>query len=191
MKPVDQTLFGDKIGNCYQACIASILEVPIEKVPNIHEHEEGPWVDIINRFLEPYAMMILPGIKAVWPFWIPENTYHIIGGKSPRGEFGHAVVGLCRKIIHDPHPSRAGLAGNHDDWHYDFLLARPERIAAIYRENADWKKSDPYQPDSDHEDNVMVPRYCQFCGKQEGYPHNESCLVNKTNAAPLGEKGDK
>lgn len=30
VKPVDQTLFGRPSGNCLPACVASILELPIE-----------------------------------------------------------------------------------------------------------------------------------------------------------------
>lgn len=34
MIPVDQTTYGHTDGNCFSACVASILEIPIEEVPN-------------------------------------------------------------------------------------------------------------------------------------------------------------
>lgn len=39
------------------------------------------------------------------------NTYSIASGKSPRGDFDHSVLYFGGKMIHDPHPSDAGLDG--------------------------------------------------------------------------------
>lgn len=36
MKPQKQKIVNDKYGDCFAACIASILELPIEVVPNDH-----------------------------------------------------------------------------------------------------------------------------------------------------------
>lgn len=40
--------------------------------------------------------------------WQPLG-YCILAGKSPRGDFAHAVVGWGMQVVHDPHPSRAGI----------------------------------------------------------------------------------
>jgi hypothetical protein len=42
--------------------------------------------------------------------------YHIACGKSPRLKHQHAVVALDGKIVHDPHPTRAGLDGEIASW---------------------------------------------------------------------------
>jgi hypothetical protein len=42
--------------------------------------------------------------------------YHIATGKSPRSDQVHAVVALDGRIVHDPHPSRAGLDGAIASW---------------------------------------------------------------------------
>ena len=41
MKPVDQTRFGCPGGNCYQAVIASILELDLEEVPDFMNMGSG------------------------------------------------------------------------------------------------------------------------------------------------------
>lgn len=42
MKKVYQTVFrdGDQVGNCHAACLASLLEVPIELIPALAEAED-------------------------------------------------------------------------------------------------------------------------------------------------------
>lgn len=42
MKPVDQTTFGFPGGNCFSACIASLLEMPLDDVPYFMH---GDWYD--------------------------------------------------------------------------------------------------------------------------------------------------
>jgi hypothetical protein len=56
------------------------------------------------------------------PWWCLSKRYPLViaGGKSPRGTWGHCVVGeLSRagyRMIHDPHPSRLGLVGEPEDF---------------------------------------------------------------------------
>lgn len=106
MKPVDQTTFGVPAGNCFSACIASLLEVDIAEVP--YFMDEKDWVAKLNRWLAPR------GLYATCFSYTPEDIklwqpggYCILGGQSSRGS--HAVVGRGREVVHDPHPSREGL----------------------------------------------------------------------------------
>jgi hypothetical protein len=102
--PVDQTAFGEGVGNCFSACVASILHVPLADVPTFCIHDDW-W----ERFL---AWLWLRGLYAIGLKYNPEYElagYHILSGKSPRGEFEHSVVARRDKIVHDPHPSRDGL----------------------------------------------------------------------------------
>ena len=47
MKPVDQTDWTPKTGDCFRACVASIFELPIESVPNFMEEGDDHFkVDI-------------------------------------------------------------------------------------------------------------------------------------------------
>lgn len=47
---------------------------------------------------------------------IAPSGYHVACGKSPRSDQEHAVVALDGKIVHDPHPTRAGLDGGITWW---------------------------------------------------------------------------
>ncbi len=109
MKPVDQTTFGAPGGNCLSACIASLLELPIEEVPyfgppdRIGTREE--WGKNIEQWLNPrgfYSIMFPHGLTFVPP------GFHILSGMSPRG-VRHSVVAHGERTVHDPHPSRGGL----------------------------------------------------------------------------------
>lgn len=128
MKPVDQTKFGEE-GNCLAACIASILELPIEEVPDANElHKNGMnWLIGLCNWLKQYNLWYMElkvdeyrqpiGVRA---FWLPP-TYHLINGDSPRNvSAGHSVVGYQGKIVHDPHPDKTGLTNITE---YGLLLA--------------------------------------------------------------------
>lgn len=104
MKPVDQTTFGVNVGNCMSACVASILHLPIEEVPFFGA--DSSWFKRFSEWLAPlgyYPMCIHYN-----PDHLPAGFY-ILGGKSPRGDFMHAVVANGNTIVHDPHPSRDEL----------------------------------------------------------------------------------
>lgn len=107
-------------GDCFRACIASILELPIEDVPHFVAIEHDWWGETQKWF---HAR----GLSALWMnlsselcplvHWADAH-YCILSGKSPRGDFKHAVVGQIDpggwgfKVVHDPHPSGAGIAGD-------------------------------------------------------------------------------
>jgi hypothetical protein len=106
---VDQTTFG-RNGNCMSAALASLLGLDICEVP--YFMEPGDWQARINRWLAPrglrlkHVMVNTSNFKG-WPI-----GYHILTGFAPRGPHrraAHAVVGKDGVMVHDPHPSRAGL----------------------------------------------------------------------------------
>ena len=109
MKPVMQTTFGKKRGNCLQACIASILEIDIESIPWFGTRSD--WFDKMNAWLSAEHDLVAIDIVAdsVQPWTGCHLGYHIIAGPSPRGDFWHAVVGYRGEMVHDPHPSGDGL----------------------------------------------------------------------------------
>src|SRR5580692_7025464 len=104
MKPVDQTLFGQK-GNCYAAVMASILELPLEAVPG----DLGIKGDVIyqaaNDLLAPFGLAIVVFRWVAGETWFaPKDAWHVLSGPSPRGDWLHATVGRGGSMIHDPHP---------------------------------------------------------------------------------------
>jgi hypothetical protein len=102
VKPVDQTSYGLLDGNCFSACIASILEVALGDVPYFW----GPRQEWFARWLAGQGLA-----AALYPrdVHVPLG-YSIAGGPSARfaGRM-HACVALDGVIVHDPHPSRDGL----------------------------------------------------------------------------------
>jgi len=107
MKPIMQTKFNED-GNCWQAAVASLLEIPLEAVPDFsnkaNPNRQTDWFTHFSHWLfDEFSMFV----------WIynPEReipAFHILAGESPRG-FSHAVVARKDEIIHDPHPEGGGL----------------------------------------------------------------------------------
>ena len=127
---VDQTRLGKPYGNCLAACVASILEISIDEVDK-HIPADDSWLSMLNKYLATlglyYLTVKLP--KESKDDFLKEfpACYHTIAGNSPRG-IRHSVVGYKGKMIHDPHPSRAGLI-DQDETEYSFFirLDQPEK----------------------------------------------------------------
>lgn len=117
MIPVMQTEL-DRKGNCYSACVASILEIPIESLPNLHQWGRN-WLIPFSKAVHEHGynlLIVRPSMITRMPYI--EGTYCILTGKSPRGRCNHAVVALgsCQddgrfkiRMVHDPHPDNAGV----------------------------------------------------------------------------------
>lgn len=106
---VGQTTFGHPGGNCFSACVASLLELPIDDVPYFMAGDGAEWFDRLAEWLKPRGLYpLLFKWSADWP----KTGFGILGGKSSRGD--HAVVGYGREVVHDPHPSREGLLAIED-----------------------------------------------------------------------------
>jgi hypothetical protein len=108
MIAVDQTTFGHPGGNCFSACVASLLHLSVEDVPYFMGHDD--WYEEFSKWLKPHGFVPLTFRLDGWT--PPEGVLCILGGKSPRGS--HACVGRGKKIVHDPHPSRDGLTAIED-----------------------------------------------------------------------------
>lgn len=120
MTPVHQNIFGEGKGNCWAACIASILNLPIEEVPNFcgePERNEN-WLTDTDKWLQERGLRIVR-FEGASGIWMQEGTHVIANGKSPRGDFFHVIVMTVRDgqfyMAHDPHPSGAGLDGPFKD----------------------------------------------------------------------------
>ncbi|AIZ01780.1 hypothetical protein ArV1_093 [Arthrobacter phage vB_ArtM-ArV1] len=131
MIPVDQTILHteETVGNCWQACIASLLELPIEDVPHFILHED--WWEATKAFVSVHKPgWTIEHYPTVFPAYQdpdhPEAPTHVIGsGQSPRGDFLHAAIvdAVTGELAHDPHPSRAGFVGEMDGMFA--LIAKP------------------------------------------------------------------
>ncbi len=135
MTPVDQTIVDDKRGDCLRACVCSLLDLPIEAVPNFAEIDFFTGLDtwLAERRLRFIRFSIpIEGYrnekigdelshKCLWFGYAGQEgnpDYMLVWGQSPRNDTNgrprqHIVVaqadGYGVKIAHDPHLSREGL----------------------------------------------------------------------------------
>ncbi len=110
-------------GDCFRCCIASVLDLPAVDVPHFMAAPDQDilWAKRLDAFLRPRGMFWV-SIQSFpeWQLSTGMRPLVIAGGKSPRGEWGHNVVGEMNRdgfrLIHDPHPSRAGIIGEPEDY---------------------------------------------------------------------------
>lgn len=116
MTPVMQTRFtkdGDR-GNCMTACVASLLDLPIESVP--YFIGEPDFWDAVLDFLfkngYEYNQTFYPmeGYDFDWKSSPGVDGYFICAGPSPRlPGLDHAVIYKNGVMVHDPHPDKTGI----------------------------------------------------------------------------------
>jgi hypothetical protein len=116
MIPIDQTTFqngeGKITGNCFQASLASYLQLSLDEVPNFCVdygdswfHEFYKWVRA-NTEYSP-VMYLIDGIEEMRERF-PVGMF-MVGGQSPRGNFLHSVIYEDCELVHDPHPGKTGV----------------------------------------------------------------------------------
>lgn len=121
MKPVIQTKLssqdGSVHGNCFRACLASIMEIDIDSIPAFEDmgnewhipfmnflFRNGYEFDGTGRFGDDFHdenFLKYPGV----------DGYIIVGGTSPREWVtrGHAVIYKNGELVHDPYPGGGGV----------------------------------------------------------------------------------
>lgn len=129
LKPVFQTIFGNGIGteagNCMPACLASILEIPLDDIPHFagNHYEPRDFHKAVDEWLRSIGYrpirMYVENIEECALYiegWSDE--FVLLSGDSPRGDWAHIVVGKVSDhgysfdVVHDPHPSGSGLASD-------------------------------------------------------------------------------
>lgn len=145
MIPVTQTRLYDpdappdkQRGNCLTAVVASLLELPIEAVPNfVQDHvdhdadndDDWNWWTRLHRFLgeRGQRMHYLRNVAHPEPhpaisdgFPDPDvGEFYTVSGISPRdSRIHHIVIYRDGVMVHDPHPDRTGLAQVEDQYHW-------------------------------------------------------------------------
>lgn len=139
MIPVYQRNFARGSGDCFAACLASVMEISLDEVPNLCAEEMdadgSTWMERTVEWLQsrgwgfvyfPYAQT---GV-------LPAGCWVIAGGSTSRADESHAVVGRVELgertpimvdgkpgwnwawqlwYVHDPHPSGWFLDGDPDN----------------------------------------------------------------------------
>lgn len=114
MRPVTQTVFNTTRGDCFSACLATLLEVECDAVPNIHDHGDD-WFYPLNVWLRERHGLVLLMIEAdayAEKVWFPDGVPFIASVDVSIG-IRHAVVmaydGMTAKVLHDPFPGNSGI----------------------------------------------------------------------------------
>ncbi len=113
MKPVEQSILKPPDGDCFAACMASLLELPLEAVPNFTSPD---WYQHWQEWLEPFNLTLLTfTIPDGGCAWLPSG-YALLCAESPRGPWDHSVVCLDGKVVWDPNPQREQGLGKWKEW---------------------------------------------------------------------------
>lgn len=120
MRLVYQTKFGgndaplEEQGNCFQACVASILELPIEEAFDCRSYADNGWFDEFNKWLSKYDLGCIAFDHSIEkPLACSEiKGYAIMECKSETLYHGerHVVIIKDGSLVHDPnrHAQRQG-----------------------------------------------------------------------------------
>lgn len=97
MKPVKQRTVHHAYGDCFPACLASLLELPIEVVPNDHSHT---WLAIHRVFLGQFGLEITFH-DASGPIWSSGPWIATVKSKNFEGG-SHAILMKGHEVLFDP-----------------------------------------------------------------------------------------
>jgi hypothetical protein len=104
---------GEVYGNCWQAAIATVLDVPLESVPHFGQFlwgepavrlwARGMGLDYMERAVpDGDASRVMPDYDSI------EGRGWMVAGPTIRGSY-HIVAAMKNGDMWDPHPSGAGL----------------------------------------------------------------------------------
>lgn len=105
MKKVFQTIKNFEQGNCTQACIASLLEVELDDIPNFMIGGPNNYHDNMNRWMDQCGLCLIS--FTIDDIRTLDDSYCIAKVLSPRSTDPddpkyHSVVWYRGEIVHDP-----------------------------------------------------------------------------------------
>lgn len=166
----DQTTFAGEgtRGNCFSACLAGILGLKVAEVPHFALLDDH-WLDCALAWIaaKGYTWGTSPDdYKSNGQEPLP---YFILRGLSPR-RIGHAVIGDTKTglMVHDPHPSRAGLESVYASMYLFHATAKPPKNEIDCKTDGPVKRPFPtfvqtnssleiWMVDKDEKDGTLVP----------------------------------
>jgi hypothetical protein len=123
MTPIKQTICDADDGNCFAACVASILDLPIGSVPNFAGEHGDDWEAAASEWLHRRGLSFLTIGFANYEtfagtYFADVGSFCILSGPSTYVGRGHAVVGVVTEqgaiaLKHDPAPTNGGLPIGH------------------------------------------------------------------------------
>jgi hypothetical protein len=110
--PVKQLILHDpangKYGDCFRACVASLMEFPCEKVPHFFDKDDPDGWYMFKQYCIRMGYEIFSVYDAHPP--ISYTDYYIATGHSPRfPDALHCTIYRRGILVHDPHPDNSGI----------------------------------------------------------------------------------
>jgi hypothetical protein len=99
MHYVKQTIMAPPDGNCFAACLASVLGLPLDDVPSLTA-PDGVWAKALFEFLEPYDLTFH---YIAYSKFFDRGTW-ILSAEVDDGKSTHCVVVTDGKVVWDPSP---------------------------------------------------------------------------------------
>ena len=113
MKPVFQTRYGEGRGNCFQAALASILELELDEVPDFVNAYRDDWFKEVERWL--YEKFRAVYVATEYEHFLENfadlrasGVYYIQVGPN-QNDVMHCVVAQHGKMVHNPNRTCMGL----------------------------------------------------------------------------------
>lgn len=134
MIPVKQTKTGDG-GNCFRACVASILELSMEDVPDFCNENPDNWFVSFCDWLRQFGMTAMMIKAERWKgsySKILRDVDLLAGGKSAIRDNMHEVIYRNGEMIHDPAPEELGLANGPRDYIIFVNIKPQDAVKASY-----------------------------------------------------------
>jgi hypothetical protein len=123
VKPVDQVHYEveDPLGDCLAACVASIFEWPLERVPDFMGDAEAKGTSWLAEIWSwAYPLGIVPEAPRQYSRRRKHQAYRtgyyvgIVESRvAPDGKSQHAVVMCDDKVVHDPNPLSRAASGTY------------------------------------------------------------------------------
>ena len=119
-KKLQQTALTLPDANCFATCLAMLLGLDVEDVPNFHSDDEYQWFFKYKEWLGGIGYDILALGGESWD-GEAKNTqpdvYCIASGRTGSGNLLHATVYKKDKLYHDPYPEGKGITSV-NNWMY-------------------------------------------------------------------------
>jgi hypothetical protein len=113
VKPIYQTEFGEGKGNCFQAALASLLEVELDDIPNFAKYNPT------GQFWPKFWEWMQENKLGILTTQVKPNGYSLMRVKSPRLSSHHEMVAFNGDPVHDPYPG--GNCEHNGLVHYDVI----------------------------------------------------------------------
>jgi hypothetical protein len=125
MKPVMQSIEHDPsaglIGDCFRACVASVLELELNEVPHFCESWDN-WYALFQEWVTDRGLVAVE-VKIDRPECLAATNglMCILSGKTSESSVLHSVVGryvhgVGFELLHDPHSRGEFFNGLEPDW---------------------------------------------------------------------------